>query len=266
MSNLREIAVLEEARAARQLAELVLEAQPFAGGIAGYSGPGTFHNRVLGAGLAGPVEDRELDRLVEFYRAHDVPAAVELCPYVDTSLPAGLADRGFVLREFKQLLYRPLRSSEALPQPPLGWPAALEVREIDRDDAADVELCVRVAISGFFEPGATIPERILDISRRSTAAVHTRAFVALVDGVPAGAGSMDLGDDVAHLAGTSVQPEFRERGVQQALMLTRLARAREHGCRFATIGSRPGTSTERNGLRLGFTIAYSKSVVVRSTS
>lgn len=266
MSNLRDIAVLEEARAARQLAELVREARPFAGGIAGYSGPGTFHNRVLDAGLSGPVDDAELDALVEFYHDHHVPAAVELCPYVDPSLIAGLATRNFVLREFKQLLFRPLRSREALPEPPLGWPAKLEVREIDGRDPVDVELCVRVSVSGFFGAGETIPELVLDIARRSTALAHTVAFVALVEGVPAGAGSMDLGDDVAHLAGTSVQPEFRQRGVQQALMLARLARASEHGCRFATIGSRPGTSTERNGLRLGFSVGYSKSVVVRSTS
>lgn len=265
MLTFRDVACLEEARAARQLAELVIEARPFAGGIAGYSGPGTFHNRVLDAGLAGPVGDEELDGLVEFYRRHDVPAAVEICPYVDPGLLAGLASRGFVLREFKQLLYRPLQPRESLPQPPLGWPAKLEVREVDRESAADVELCVRVSMSGFFPVDQRIPEPVLELGKRSTALAHTRAFVAMVEGVPAGAGSMDLGSEVAHLAGTSVLPEFRERGVQQALMLTRLARAREHGCQIATIGSRPGTSTERNALRLGFGVAYSKSVLLRST-
>jgi predicted GNAT family acetyltransferase len=265
MLTFRDVARLEEARAARQLAELVIEARPFAGGIAGYSGPGTFHNRVLDAGLVGPVGDAELDALVEFYRRREVPAAVELCPYVDPSLIAGLASRGFVLREFKQLLHRSLEPRESLPSPPLGWPAKLEVREVDRRVAAEVELCVRVSLSGFFAADQPIPEPVIDVARRSTALAHTRAFIATVEGVPAGAGSMDLGDDVAHLAGTSVLPEFRQRGVQQALMLTRLARAREHGCKIATTGSRPGTSTERNALRLGFGIAYTKSVVVRSS-
>lgn len=264
MLTFRDVASLEEARAARQLGELVIEALPFAGGLACYSGPGTFHNRVLNAGLAGPVGDDDLDRLVEFYREREVPATVELCPYADPGLIAGLASRGFVLREFKQLLYRALQPRESLPEPPLGWPAGLEVREVDRHAASEVELCVRVSMSGFFAVDQALPEPLLDLGRRSTALARTRAFVAMVEGVPAGAGSMDLDDDVAHLNGTSVLPEFRQRGVQQALMLTRLARAREHGCRIATIGSRPGTSTERNALRLGFGVAYTKAMFTRS--
>jgi predicted GNAT family acetyltransferase len=264
MLTFRDVARLEEARAARQLAELVTESRPFAGGVAGYSGPGTFHNRVLNAGLVGSVSDEELDALVEFYRRRDVPAAVELCPFADPGLLAGLAGRGFVLREFKQLMHRPLQPHESLPSPPLGWPARLEVREFDRGSAGEVEQCVKITMSGFFAPGQAIPEPVLDVARRVTRLGHTRSFLALVDGVPAGAGSMDLGDQVAHLQGTSVLPEFRQRGVQQALMLTRLARAAEHGCRIATRGSRPGTSTERNAQRLGFGMAYSKAVVVRS--
>jgi GNAT superfamily N-acetyltransferase len=264
MPTFRDVAGLEEARAARQLAELVLEARPFAGGVAGYSGPGTYHNRVLAAGLAGPVGDDELDALVEFYRGREVPAAVELCPYVDPGLIEGLASRGFVLREFKQLFHRSLQTRESLPSPPLGWPAKLEVCEVDRGSPSEIELCVRVSMSGFFAPGQTIPDAVVDVGRRSIGLGRTRAYVAMVDGQPAGAGSMDLDDEVAHLNGTSVLPEFRQRGVQQALMLTRLARAREHGCEIATIGSRPGTSTERNAQRLGFGVAYSKSVLVRS--
>jgi GNAT superfamily N-acetyltransferase len=265
MLSFRDIATLEEARAARQLGELVEESRPFAGGVAGYSGPGTFHNRVLNAGLAGPVRDAELDGLVQFYREREVPASIELCPYVDSSLIAGLARRGFALREFKQLLHRPLVRREPLPEPPLGWPAKLEVRELDRSDPAEVELGVRVSMSGFFPPDHVIPELILDIARRSITLAHTRAYVALLDGVPAGAGSMDLDVDVAHLSGTSVLPQFRQRGVQQALMLTRLARASEHGCKIATIGSRPGTSTERNAMRLGFGMSYGKAILVRSS-
>ncbi len=263
MQSFRAIALLEEARAARQLAELVGESRAFAGGIAGCSGRGTFHNRVVNAGLDGPVTDAELDTLIEFYRHHDVSAAVELCPYADPSLVAGLADRGFVLREFKQLLYRTLRRSESLPGPPLGWPAKLEVREIDRRSPSDIELAVTVSLSGFYGPSQPIPEQVLAIARQSISAKHTRAFLALVEGQPAGAGSMDLGDDVAHLAGTSVLPEFRQRGVQQALMLTRLLQASEHGCQIATIASRPATPTERNALRLGFGVGYTKAVLVR---
>jgi hypothetical protein len=35
------------------------------------------------------------------------------------------------------------------------------------------------------------------------------------------------------------------------------------GCILATISSRPGIPTERNALRLGFTMAYTKVILVR---
>lgn len=97
------------------------------------------------------------------------------------------------------------------------------------------------------------------------AARHPRSVgvMAMLDGRCVGAGGMGLHDHVAALFGLSGIPEFRRRGIQQALIAQRLNIAAQMGRRLATIGSRPGASTERNVRRMGFQTAYVKPMVVR---
>lgn len=68
---------------------------------------------------------------------------------------------------------------------------------------------------------------------------------------------------MAILFGLSVLPEYRKRGIQQAMIGERLRIARQEGAHFATISARPGVATERNARRMGFEVAYTKAIVVR---
>ena len=74
---------------------------------------------------------------------------------------------------------------------------------------------------------------------------------------------MGLHENVWAFFGLRVLPEFRRRGIQQALIAARLNYAAARGARLATIGSRPGAGTERNVRRMGFATAYTKPVMVR---
>jgi GNAT superfamily N-acetyltransferase len=102
-----------------------------------------------------------------------------------------------------------------------------------------------------------------DACRTTLLLDSTLTFLARIDGELAAAGSLSAGSQVASLMGVSTAPTFRGRGIQQALIVARLAAARERGCVLTTIGSRPGMSTERNAIRLGFRVAYTKVIVVR---
>ena len=51
--------------------------------------------------------------------------------------------------------------------------------------------------------------------------------------------------------------------MQQALIVARLECTRARGCTLATIVSHPGIPTERNSVRLGFRMAYTRAVLVR---
>ncbi len=256
-----EVARIEEARAAAMLAGSAREVRPWAGGTMGFSEPGSWQNQVMGAGLDVSVSDAELDAMVEFYESRGVEARLELCPFADESLVAGLAARGFTLREFQNVLSCELTSEP--PAPPLGWPEGVEVRAVDPADASELDELITVSMSGFVPPSEPIPAPLREAARRLLSSPRMVGFLARIDGRAVGGGSVDIGQGGAALVGTSVFSEARRRGIQQALIVARLAAARERGAQVAVIDSRPGIPTERNAMRLGFDMAYTKVVLAR---
>jgi len=63
---------------------------------------------------------------------------------------------------------------------------------------------------------------------------------------------------VAGLFGASTLPAFRNRGVQTALLKQRLARAAAENCDLAVCIAAPGSSSQRNVVRLGFSVLYTR--------
>jgi GNAT superfamily N-acetyltransferase len=262
MNRLHQIALAEEARQALGTAEISLEAEPIAGGWMGYGGKGTWANQAAGLGLNGPVTDDELDRLVEFYTSRGVQPQIEVCPFVDESLIAGLAKRGFLLREFENVFAREIADDENLRAVyPHQWPKDLVIEHVDPSDDGAVEQLVEVATSGFRPPDEPISDVFRDISINMVKHKRSDSFLALIDGKPVGGASMESTPEIACLFGTSVVPTFRRRGIQSILMILRMERARERGSRLVAIHSNPGISTERNAMRLGFFLAYTKCVM-----
>ena len=92
---------------------------------------------------------------------------------------------------------------------------------------------------------------------------HYDSFVARLGGELVGAGGCASRAGLTALFGTSVRSDFRGRGVQQALIAQRLARAVERGSLGATLVSAPQGTTERNAVRLGFRLAYARAILVR---
>ncbi|PRQ04345.1 hypothetical protein ENSA5_08540 [Enhygromyxa salina] len=258
-----EIAKLEEPRQAKILADSTPTVRPFAGGVMGFHEPGSWQNQACGVGLEGPVSDDEIDAMIDFYESRGVEARVELSPFAHETLVAGLAARGFVVREFENVLARELPPGEELEGAlPFGRPAGLELTRIASSDHDSLELASRLTLSGFF-PDGQIPKSMLDACRRTLALESTLVYLATIDGQPIAVGSVGVGGRVGSLMGVSTLPGFRRRGVQQTLMVTRLLDVRERGCVLATIGSRPGIATERNAMRVGFVMAYTKVTVGR---
>lgn len=237
------------------------------GGMMSFSGPESWSNQACGLALDAPVTPAEIDRLVAFYVDRGVEPRVEVCPFAHDTLIDGLAERGFITVGFDNCLARDLSSDRSPLRLPEGVGTRVRVRRIDQAHEAEVLEWVRVSNSAFAEPGTTKREIFDQLSILLARHPWIDPFVAEIDGVVAGAGAVEVsrptgGPAVAALIATSVLPEYRRRGVQQALMLARLEQARTKGAVFASIQSKPGIPTERNARRLGFQVMYTKSSMV----
>lgn len=226
----------------------------------GFHEPGSWQNQACGVGLAGPVPGDEIDGLVAFYESRGVEPRIELSPFAHSSLVEGLGRRGFVVREFENVLYCEL--ARATLELPRGWPQGLVISRVDNRDSAAIDRAVLVTLAGFYPPGE-IPAPMIAACKTTLSQPTTEVFLAQIDGRVIAAGSVGFGDGVASLMGVSTDPAYRQRGVQQALMQARMELARERKCVVATIASRPGIPTERNANRMGFAMAYTRTVVAK---
>jgi GNAT superfamily N-acetyltransferase len=77
-----------------------------------------------------------------------------------------------------------------------------------------------------------------------------------VGGRPVGTGALVIDGGVGWLSGDSTLPEYRGRGIQQAIQHHRLRLARDAGCTLAVTESAPGSGSQRNMERLGFRLVY----------
>ncbi|MGH8248379.1 MAG: GNAT family N-acetyltransferase, partial [Gammaproteobacteria bacterium] len=90
-----------------------------------------------------------------------------------------------------------------------------------------------------------------------------RLFFARRNGAVAGCASMRLCNGVAQLCGAATLPEHRRRGVQSALLRARLADAAIQGCDIAVMTTQPGSKSQQNAIRQGFSILYTRAILRR---
>ena len=83
-------------------------------------------------------------------------------------------------------------------------------------------------------------------------------MLAEVDGKPIAAAGFQIYDDVCVLAGAATIPEARRQGAQNALLVARLNFAAEHGCGLAMMCALPGSQSQKNAQKNGFSIAYTR--------
>jgi GNAT superfamily N-acetyltransferase len=117
--------------------------------------------------------------------------------------------------------------------------AAIEVVDALSDEAAFWEAeAVQAAAFDDGGPFSGQHERYAE----ACADPSRRLFLALVDGVPAGAGWATIRDEGVLINGGAVDPHFQGRGVYRALVAARLRLAREVGGAGLGVQARPDTS------------------------
>ncbi len=265
---------LEEDRLRCSIAEIAEASEPWLGGVLAGGPPGTWINAAIGGGL-GEITDPDhddaaaVDRLIEFYRDRGVEPRIELVPQARPTLLAALSAQGFVLRRFLNLFVRDLeaRPPDRVPHTPRG----IEFSIVDPNDEVASRRWAEVSARNF-APARTTREEDVELGLRIVRHPRCVAVQATASGRLVGGAAFEIGPDsplaakhgrIAALFGAVVEPEWRRRGIQQALIEHRLRLAADHRLRFVTISSHPGVATERTARRSGFELACTKVVLVR---
>ena len=238
-------------------------AMPIAGGIATFTAPGSPLNKLAGLGFGGPLDPGELEAVERAFAERGVPVQVELGCLADPSIAALLTRRGYTLENFENVLGRRL-PIEATIAPPAG----LAVSESTADERA---AWLDLMLAGFASPdteGVPSHESFLrdELERVMADMAEVEGFVrylARKEGIPAGGASMRLFDGIAQLCGAATLPEHRRRGVQGALLATRLELAGRARCDVAIVTTQPGSKSQQNAQKQGFELLYTRAILVR---
>jgi GNAT superfamily N-acetyltransferase len=249
--------------AARRRPETRAFAIAVAGGAATYAAPGSPLNKVAGLGFAGPLDPAELDGVERAFAERGAAVQVELSCLAEPGIGALLTRRGYVLENFENVLGRPLPVEPARRSPP-------EI-EVCESTAAEASVWLDLVITAFASPDAQgVPshesfpraelEQVLEDMARAEGFVR---YWARRGGVAAGGASMRLFEGVAQLCGAATLPEHRRRGVQSALLATRLEIASRAGCDVAVVTTQPGSKSQENVQKHGFELLYTRAILVR---
>ncbi len=216
-----------------------------AGAYAMFDGVGSPLTQTFGLGLFATPAAKDLEVIEEFFASRGAAVFHEVSPLAEFETINLLTARRYRVVELTSIMYRPLSAFPASHSP---VPARLAA-------ADEVELWASVAAEGWSEFAEVAP-LMYELARVSASA--TLPFFAELDGRPVAPGALAIHDGVALLAGASTIPSARNRGAQRAVLDARLRYAAAQGCDLAMMGATPGSSSQRNGERQGFRVAYTR--------
>ena len=224
----------------------------FGGACAMFDGDHSPMTQVFGHGLFDDPHGHELDAIEAFFHGHSSKAVLEMSPLAGLAAIGALQERRYRIVEMSSVLCRP--SAGGVSRAPT-MASGLRVRAIG---TREVALWADVAAAGWGSASDEVARFIHDLSLAIVPAERMVSFLAELDGTPVASASLFLGEGVALLAGASTIPSARNQGAQTALLAARLDHAAKHHCPLAMMATEPGSSSQRNGERQGFRIAYTR--------
>jgi ribosomal protein S18 acetylase RimI-like enzyme len=257
----RQMIAIARAAAARD-ASLDPFVVPVGQGAAIFAGPSSPTNKMIGLGFGETVEVAVLADVERRFAARDARLQAEVSVLADPAVHALLAARGYAPSGFEHVLGHPLGAAIG----PLPDGVAVEIVSAD-----DLSALCEVLVEAFAAPdvggvgGDAIPPA--DEIRRWFSITMSvdgfRGYVARVDGVVAGGGALRVDGDIAQFSGAGTLPRYRRRGVQTALLRARLADAQAAGCHVGVVVTQPGSKSQQNAQREGFSLLYARQLLVK---
>ena len=205
--------------------------------------------QTFGLGLFDTPTSAALDTIECFFRDRGAPIHHEVSPFAGIATHNLLRDRSYRLCEISNVLYRPLAAES------FESPVNIRIRVVTPSES---QLWAETSARGWVQEHPEFQSFFLQSGEITCARAGSPAFLAEIDGQPGAAGSLSIYEGVALFAGAATIPEFRRRGLQTALLHTRLRYAFDHGCDLAMIVAEPGGESQRNAERQGFAVAYTR--------
>jgi len=213
-------------------------------GVAAFTGIGSPLTTVKGA--SADLSARELDEIEAFFRDHHAATVtIEMAPWADERAVMLLGERGYLLAGEEDVVVTRSRGvpsgatphAEAMP-----WQAWIEIMQ--RTSELPDEAPTRALVSAAAQ---------LSTARRFGVREGDR-WIACAQLVTY--------DDVVIFGNDGTLPQARRRGAQTALIADRLGALPAGKIVMAEVA--PGSGSERNYLRCGFQIAYTRSQYVKA--
>jgi GNAT superfamily N-acetyltransferase len=221
----------------------------YAGAYAVFNGVDSPITQTFGLGVFEELSPASLDAIERFFLDRGAPVLHEVSPFAGVAALDLLCRRNYRPVELTNVLYR------SVERPTAERPGNIRVRLIGPEEA---QLWSDISARGWSHEHPELLKFILALGAISTAREQSLCFLAEVDAKPGAAGALCIHQRVALFAGAATIPELRRRGLQTALLHERMRYAFEHGCDLAMIGAVPGSDSQRNAERKGFSIAYTR--------
>ena len=192
----------------------------------------------------------QLDAIIDFYQSRDRKAQFEIVPsFVDQNLLKSMAERGYYQSGFHNSLYMEPRLfgvNEAVDS------ASIRIEDLQEDQ---FELYAAIHCRGFGLPDSGIAP-VAQNNKVLFERPGWRFFLAYYEAIPAAVGVMFMKDRTASLTFAATLPEFRGKGLQQALLKHRVAEAYRNDCGLVVGQCAFLSQSHRNMERIGMKLGY----------
>jgi hypothetical protein len=209
-------------------------------------------NRVIGAGVLGPLDASGIDAVVRHFTSKGRPPCVEVYPGItsaelqDALGRAGFADSGHGYESHVLETDRPL--DIAVPDVAVRRVAPAEFRHFGELVRDGFDMRADPVLGPFFVD--------LTVGSLERMGENGAGFIASVDGEDAGTGQLVLTDLVAGCYSGSVIERFRGRGIQKAAIAARVREGLARARRIFISQTDPDSPSGHNLHDLGFRTLY----------
>jgi len=205
--------------------------------------------QTFGLGMFEEPTEAVLEEIERFFAERGTATMLEVCPLAGVAAQEILCVRGYRPIEISNVLYRSVEKAQE------RGGDGIRVRVVGADET---EQWRAVSARGWTHAHPELEGFMREVGAILAARERSPCFLAELEGVPGAAGGLCVHDGVALFAGAATVPEMRRKGLQAALLETRMRYAHEHGCDLAMMVAEAGSESQRNAERQGFRVAYTR--------